>query len=80
MKRVDYKPWQVPSPEATFSSSENTITLTGKGYTLRWPAPELLLEDDLSLAADMWAFGWVASEVHQIFMSLSPGAHKLVPK
>ncbi|KIO25795.1 hypothetical protein M407DRAFT_24852 [Tulasnella calospora MUT 4182] len=48
---------------ATFCASTNTITLTGNQYTLRWAAPELLMEDELSLESDIWAWGWIAYEV-----------------
>lgn len=47
----------------TFHPSNNIITLTGNGYTLRWAAPELLVEDQLSLWSDIWALGWIAYEV-----------------
>ncbi|KIO18802.1 hypothetical protein M407DRAFT_83561 [Tulasnella calospora MUT 4182] len=47
----------------TFCASTNTITLTGNKYTLRWAAPELLVEDQLSLWSDIWALGWIAYEV-----------------
>ncbi|KAG8915794.1 hypothetical protein FRC00_013563 [Tulasnella sp. 408] len=47
----------------TFCASTNTITLTGNKYTLRWAAPELLNEDQLSLWSDIWALGWIAYEV-----------------
>lgn len=57
------EPKQIRSPEATFCPSTNTITLTCNQYTLRWAAPELLEEDDASLASDIWAVGWVAYEV-----------------
>lgn len=50
--------------EATFCASTNTISLTGNQYTLRWAAPELLLEDQSSLRSDIWALGWVAYEVN----------------
>ncbi|KIO23007.1 hypothetical protein M407DRAFT_44639, partial [Tulasnella calospora MUT 4182] len=43
----------------TLCSSTNTITLTCNQYTLRWAAPELLENDEASLASDMWAFGCV---------------------
>ncbi|KIO18800.1 hypothetical protein M407DRAFT_52511, partial [Tulasnella calospora MUT 4182] len=32
-------------------------------YSLRWAAPELLIEDQLSLWSDIWALGWIAYEV-----------------
>ncbi|KAG8962272.1 hypothetical protein FRC00_009904 [Tulasnella sp. 408] len=52
----------VNSPCARFNTSTKTITLTGNNYTLRWAAPELLLEDQLSLWSDIWALGWIAYE------------------
>ncbi|KAG9042995.1 hypothetical protein FS837_010148 [Tulasnella sp. UAMH 9824] len=55
-----------PSLKATLDPSTNTITLTCNHYTLRWAAPELLQEDDASLACDIWAFGWVAYEAHKL--------------
>ncbi|KIO18370.1 hypothetical protein M407DRAFT_225855, partial [Tulasnella calospora MUT 4182] len=55
------------SPEdqhiTTHCPSTNTITLTCKHYTVRWAAPELVAEDESSLASDIWALGWVAYEV-----------------
>ncbi|KAG9033334.1 hypothetical protein FS837_002493, partial [Tulasnella sp. UAMH 9824] len=51
------------SPSAAFCASTKTITLTGNKYTLRWAAPELLLQDQLSLWSDIWALGWIAYEV-----------------
>ncbi|KIO17340.1 hypothetical protein M407DRAFT_32991 [Tulasnella calospora MUT 4182] len=52
----------VHSPSVTFNTSTKTITLTGNKYTLRWAAPELLLNDQLSLWSDIWALGWIAYE------------------
>ncbi|KIO17062.1 hypothetical protein M407DRAFT_85323 [Tulasnella calospora MUT 4182] len=52
-----------PQVNAVFCASANTITLTGNKYTLRWAAPELLMEDQLSLWSDIWALGWIAYEV-----------------
>ncbi|KAG9041720.1 hypothetical protein FS837_011835 [Tulasnella sp. UAMH 9824] len=51
------------SPSAAFCASTKTVTLTGNKYTLRWAAPELLLQDQLSLWSDIWALGWIAYEV-----------------
>ncbi|KIO28900.1 hypothetical protein M407DRAFT_21977 [Tulasnella calospora MUT 4182] len=48
--------------QVTFSTSTNTITLTGNVYTLRWAAPELLMEDQASLWSDIWALGWIYYE------------------
>ncbi|KAG8932437.1 hypothetical protein FRC01_013910 [Tulasnella sp. 417] len=39
------------------------ITLTGPAYTLRWAAPELLNEQPLTLASDMWAVAWICWEI-----------------
>ncbi|KIO29009.1 hypothetical protein M407DRAFT_21908 [Tulasnella calospora MUT 4182] len=60
-ERTEIEPQHIWPPEATFCPSTNTITLTCNQYTLRWAAPELLEEDDASLASDIWAAGWVAS-------------------
>ncbi|KAG8915992.1 hypothetical protein FRC00_012685 [Tulasnella sp. 408] len=50
-------------PTAAFCASTKTITLTGNKYTLRWAAPELLLQEQFSLWSDIWALGWTAYEV-----------------
>ncbi|KAG8912886.1 hypothetical protein FRC01_004844 [Tulasnella sp. 417] len=39
------------------------ITLTGPVYTLRWAAPEVLLDEKFGLASDIWAFGWICWEI-----------------
>ncbi|KIO32747.1 hypothetical protein M407DRAFT_211381, partial [Tulasnella calospora MUT 4182] len=44
-------------------ASGTYITLTGPVFTLRWAAPELLAEDEFSLASDIWAFGWICWEI-----------------
>lgn len=62
-QRTKIEHQDVPSPEATFCPSTNTITLTRNHYTLRWAAPELLEDEDANLASDIWALGWVAYEV-----------------
>ncbi|KIO24151.1 hypothetical protein M407DRAFT_26426 [Tulasnella calospora MUT 4182] len=49
--------------EATFCASTNTMTLTGNEYTLRWAAPELLMNEGPSLCSDIWALGWIFYEV-----------------
>ncbi|KAG9050006.1 hypothetical protein FS837_008186 [Tulasnella sp. UAMH 9824] len=49
--------------EAFFSATASTITLTGSSYTLRWAAPEVLLDDKPCLRSDIWALGWIAYEV-----------------
>ncbi|KAG8948366.1 hypothetical protein FRC04_009862 [Tulasnella sp. 424] len=38
------------------------LTLTGPVYTLRWAAPEVLRDEEFSLASDMWAFAWICWE------------------
>ncbi|KIO18365.1 hypothetical protein M407DRAFT_31967 [Tulasnella calospora MUT 4182] len=62
-ERPGEEPQPAPSLEATHCPSTNTITLTCKHYTVRWAAPELLEDDESSLASDIWALGWVAYEV-----------------
>ncbi|KIO23343.1 hypothetical protein M407DRAFT_27187 [Tulasnella calospora MUT 4182] len=49
--------------QATFDASTNTMTLTGNEYTLRWAAPELLMDDEPDLWSDIWALGWIFYEV-----------------
>ncbi|KIO27943.1 hypothetical protein M407DRAFT_22850 [Tulasnella calospora MUT 4182] len=49
--------------QATFCASTNTLTLTGNEYTLRWAAPELLMDDEPGLWSDIWALGWIFYEV-----------------
>ncbi|KAG8948368.1 hypothetical protein FRC04_009864 [Tulasnella sp. 424] len=39
------------------------LTLTGPVYTLRWAAPEVLRDEEFSLASDMWAFAWICWEI-----------------
>lgn len=62
-ERSEDEPHAGPSLTATFCATTNTITLTGNKYTLRWAAPELLMEDKANLGCDIWALGWVAYEV-----------------
>ncbi|KIO33141.1 hypothetical protein M407DRAFT_18006 [Tulasnella calospora MUT 4182] len=52
-----------PLLQAMFCASNNTITLTGNEYTLRWAAPELLKDEPSSLKVDIWALGWISYEV-----------------
>lgn len=52
-----------PPLQATFFAPTNTITLTGNKYTLRWAAPELLMDDQPTLWSDIWALGWICYEV-----------------
>ncbi|KAG8931933.1 hypothetical protein FRC01_000562 [Tulasnella sp. 417] len=63
IEQVTSTPQSAQQLNATFCASTKSITLTGNQYTLRWAAPELLLEDQLSLWSDIWALGWVAYEV-----------------
>ncbi|KIO23332.1 hypothetical protein M407DRAFT_27180 [Tulasnella calospora MUT 4182] len=49
--------------QATFDASTNTMTLTGNEYTLRWAAPELLMDEGPDLWSDIWALGWIFYEV-----------------
>lgn len=62
-KDVRNQPESAQSINASFCASNNTITLTGNKYSLRWAAPELLMEDQLSLWSDIWALGWIVYEV-----------------
>lgn len=54
---------EITPPQAVFCADTNTITLTGNNYTIRWAAPELLMDDRPGLGSDIWALGWVAYEV-----------------
>lgn len=49
--------------ETTICAATNTITLTGNKYTLRWAAPELLMDDEPGLWSDIWSLGWICYEV-----------------
>lgn len=49
--------------ETTICATTNTITLTGNHYTLRWAAPELLMDDEPGLWSDIWSLGWICYEV-----------------
>lgn len=50
---------------AKIDVSDDYLTLTGQHGTLRWSAPELLLEEveHPNLSTDIWAFGWICWEV-----------------
>ncbi|KIO17069.1 hypothetical protein M407DRAFT_54135, partial [Tulasnella calospora MUT 4182] len=54
---------RLASKAATFCASTNTMTLTGNEYTLRWAAPELLMDEEPDLWSDIWALGWIFYEV-----------------
>lgn len=49
--------------DATVFESTNTITLTKSGFTLRWAAPEVVMDEFKGIEADIWSFGWVCYEV-----------------
>lgn len=49
------------SPQIEHSGS--TLTLKAPSYTLRWAAPEVLLQSLFGLPGDIWAFGWILWEV-----------------
>lgn len=51
------------SPEVQYCAATATLTLTGPQYTLRWAAPEVLLESNIDLPSDIWAFAWICWEV-----------------
>ncbi|KIO33790.1 hypothetical protein M407DRAFT_17396 [Tulasnella calospora MUT 4182] len=53
------KAQQAPEFHATFCASTNTMTFTGNEYTLRWAAPELLMDDEPGLWSDIWSLGWI---------------------
>lgn len=76
IKQVESQSQPAMPLSATFCASNRTITLTGNKYTLRWAAPELLVEDQLSLWSDIWALGWIAYEV-RLLNSNKVGIRKL---
>ncbi|KIO26363.1 hypothetical protein M407DRAFT_24329 [Tulasnella calospora MUT 4182] len=51
------------SAPINLATTGNQLTLTGPAWSLRWAAPEILLEDDVDLPSDIWAAGWVAWEI-----------------
>lgn len=55
----------MPASGATVppAASSPEITLTGEGFSLRWAAPEVLDERPLTLASNIWSFGWLCWEV-----------------
>ncbi|KAG8961484.1 hypothetical protein FRC00_012127 [Tulasnella sp. 408] len=54
---------QSTSPQARFNASTLELTLTGPGFSLRWTAPEVLLDEMQDLPSDMWALGWICWEI-----------------
>lgn len=50
-------------PQVTIAVNGNQLTLTGPAWSLRWVAPEVIMEERLGLASDIWAVGWVCWEV-----------------
>lgn len=79
-KRPESSSRPPPVFEATISEATNAITLTGNKYTLRWAAPELLMDDEASLWSDIWALGWIFYEVYLDSDSISSGFIILRPK
>lgn len=53
-----------------FSAESGTLTLTGPHGTLRWEAPEVMLEEIFDLPEDIWAFAWICWE--ESLASLGP--------
>lgn len=51
--------------ESSLLIFELELYLENPLYTLRWAAPEVLLEDLRCLPGDMWAIGWVCWEVRK---------------
>ncbi|KAG8915942.1 hypothetical protein FRC00_004952 [Tulasnella sp. 408] len=51
------------SPQAKFNPSTSDLTLTGPGFSLRWTAPEVLMDGMQDLPSDMWAMGWICWEI-----------------
>ncbi|KAG8951566.1 hypothetical protein FRC04_005852 [Tulasnella sp. 424] len=62
------------SPEVQYCAATATLTLTGPQYTLRWAAPEVLLESNIDLPSDIWAFAWICWEPSSVPPKLSGGA------
>lgn len=75
-EQTEAQPRSAEQFQATFCASSGTITLTGNKYTLRWAAPELLWDDQVSLGSDIWALGWIVYEVEPLNSSNSvdPGS------
>ncbi|KAG8935226.1 hypothetical protein FRC01_005482 [Tulasnella sp. 417] len=46
-----------------YSTATDTLLFTGPESSLRWAAPEVLTNENRSLASDIWACGWIAWEV-----------------
>lgn len=51
------------SPQAVFTLSTKKVTVTGLAFTLRWAAPEILMEGRAGLGSDVWALGWICFEI-----------------
>lgn len=60
------------SPEVQYCAATATLTLTGPQYTLRWAAPEVLLESNIDLPSDIWAFAWICWEVSRLSRLRNP--------
>ncbi|KIO26352.1 hypothetical protein M407DRAFT_24317 [Tulasnella calospora MUT 4182] len=51
-------------PKVTIVATNNQLTLTGPVWSLRWAAPELIMEEQQpGLASDIWSAGWVCWEM-----------------
>ncbi|KIO25934.1 hypothetical protein M407DRAFT_24784 [Tulasnella calospora MUT 4182] len=61
--RTEKKAEPAPEFQATFCATSGTMTFTGNEYTLRWAAPELLMDEKPGLSSDIWALGWICYEV-----------------
>ncbi|KIO17285.1 hypothetical protein M407DRAFT_33062 [Tulasnella calospora MUT 4182] len=57
--RTEKKAEPAPEFQATFCATTGTMTFTGNEYTLRWAAPELLMDEKPGLSSDIWALGWI---------------------
>ncbi|KAG9036822.1 hypothetical protein FS837_001603 [Tulasnella sp. UAMH 9824] len=62
-----------------FSAHSGMLMLTGPEFSFRWVAPEVLVEENLGLASDIWAFGWISWEVGSPFSTERKGRSKLLP-
>ncbi|KAG8952164.1 hypothetical protein FRC04_005164 [Tulasnella sp. 424] len=62
-----------PSAPINVFATGNQLTLTGPAWSLRWAAPEILLQDDVDLPSDIWAAGWVAWEAGAITLKVVQG-------
>ncbi|KAG8993864.1 hypothetical protein FRB90_000580 [Tulasnella sp. 427] len=63
-RNLTAKPGEHQAP-MTLVATKNQLTLSGPSWSLRWVAPEVLLEENYvpSLASDIWSIAWVCWEV-----------------